>query len=105
MLLITVLLSGSLAAAQPPQPAPQRKSKPQVREIRATGCVRKTRNGCLLLRTLDGETTYTFRAAPAPDDGIVITIQATPHNGSGPCKQGIAVDVSDWEPTGEQCID
>ncbi len=105
---IKVLLAATLAAAafaQDPKPAPKRKPQPQVREIRATGCVRKARNGCLLLRTLDGNTTYTFRAAPAPDDGIVITVTAVPHDGPGSCNQGVAIDVTDWVPTGEQCID
>ncbi len=94
-----ILFAISLVVAQAP------KNKPQVREIRATGCVRRARNGCLILKTLSGETTYSFRVSPRPDDATVITIQGIPHDGPDPCKQGIALDVTDWEPTGEQCVD
>jgi len=77
--------------------------KPQIEEVRATGCVRVARDGCVQLQTLDGKTTYSFEAAPKPDAGIVITIQGTAHHGATNCKQGIVIDVTDWEPTGEMC--
>jgi len=79
--------------------------KPQIREVRATGCIRILRDGCILLTTLDGKTTYTFRAAPQPDAGDVVTVQGTAHQGTSACKQGVAIDVTDWEPTGDTCID
>ncbi len=91
----------TLALAQTPKDS----RKPQIRQVRATGCVRVARDGCILLKTLDGNTTYTFRAAPKPDAGDVITIQGTAHDGPSPCKQGVAIDVTDWEPTGDSCID
>lgn len=82
----------------------QQKPKAQIQEIRATGCVRQAaQTHCLLLQTLDGGTTYTFMASPQPDLNSVITIQGKPHPGRSACKQGIAIDVSDWEPTGEMC--
>ena len=88
-------------SAQSPKTPPSR--KPQIEEVRATGCVRIARDGCVELQTLDGKTTYTFQAAPKPDAGIVITIQGTAHQGRSDCKQGIVIDVTDWEPTGEMC--
>jgi hypothetical protein len=91
----------TLALAQ----APKDSRKPQVREVRATGCVRILRDGCILLKTLDGKTTYTFRAAPQPDTGEIVTVQGTAHQGNSQCKQGVAIDVTDWEPTGDSCID
>ncbi|MBZ5609390.1 MAG: hypothetical protein LAP38_14090 [Acidobacteriia bacterium] len=100
-----LLSTGVFAAAlaQAPKPAPKR--KPQIREVKATGCIQKLRNGCLLLKTLDGQTTYSFQASPQPDAGSVVTIQGTPHDGPGPCNQGLALDVTDWQPTGEQCVE
>ncbi len=90
--------------AQPPAPQPDHKA--QVREIKATGCVRPAaQSRCLLLETLDGKTTYTFIAAPRPTPGTVITIQGTPHRGSTACKEGIPIDLTDWEPTGEKCAE
>jgi hypothetical protein len=99
------LCAAALAAAlgQAPKPAPNRKR--DVREIRATGCIYRAQNGCVLLRTLDGKATYTFLAVPKPEAGTVVSIQGTPHQGSTPCKQGIALDVADWEPTGEKCVE
>ena len=85
--------------------SPAQNRKPEIREIRATGCVRKTPNGCLVLKTLDGKTTYTFMTAPKPDSATVITIQGKSHEGPTPCKQGIVIDVADWQPTGEKCIE
>ena len=91
-----------MAWAQSSQP--RRNKQPEIREIRATGCVRKASAGrCLILTTLDGESTYGFIAAPRPDAGTVITIQGKPHQGATECKEGLAIDVIDWEPTGEKC--
>jgi hypothetical protein len=97
----TAAIAGALG--QTPKPAPNR--KPDVREIRATGCVYRAQNGCVLLRTLDGKATYTVLAVPKPEAGTVVSIQGTAHQGSTPCKQGIALDVADWEPTGEKCVE
>jgi hypothetical protein len=36
--------------------------------------------------------------------GSVITIQGKPHQGRSACKQGIAIDITDWEPTGDRCV-
>ena len=83
----------------------QQKPKTEIREIRATGCVREApQSHCLLLETLDGTTTYTFLAVPKPDLGTVITIQGKAHSGRSACKQGISIDITDWEPTGEMCV-
>lgn len=97
--------AGALASAlaQAPKSPPRR--KPQIEEVRATGCVRIAPDGCVLLKTLDGKTTYTFQIAPKPDAGIVITIQGTAHQGASECKQGIVIDVTDWEPSGEMCTE
>jgi hypothetical protein len=79
--------------------------KPVVREVKATGCVlRSVQTGCLLLRTLDGNTIYNIYAEPKPLVRTVITIEARPHQGPNECKQGIPVDVIKWESTGEQCV-
>jgi hypothetical protein len=95
-----VLLSALCAFAQAP-----RKPKAEIGEIRATGCVRQAaQSHCLLLETLDGGTTYTFLASPQPDLGTVITITGNAHQGRSACKQGIAIDIRDWEPTGEMCV-
>jgi hypothetical protein len=78
--------------------------KPEITEVRATGCVRRVAESqCLLLQTLDGSTIYSFVAAPKPDLDTVITIQGKSHEGRSVCKQGIAIDVIDWEPTGQMC--
>jgi hypothetical protein len=83
----------------------QQKPKVQIQEIRATGCVRRAvESQCLLLETLDGATTYTFLAAPKPELNAVITILGKSHPGRSACKQGIPIDVTDWEPTGEKCV-
>lgn len=89
------------ALAQSRKAPPTR--KPQIDEVRATGCVQIAPDGCVLLKTLDGKTTYSFEAAPKPEAGLVITIQGTAHKGRSKCKQGIVIDVSDWEETGEMC--
>ena len=93
----------SWAFAQAPKSPPGRKS--QIEEVRATGCVRIAPDGCVLLKTLDGKTTYAFQAAPKPDEGVVITIQGTAHQGKSACKQGVMIDVTDWELTGEMCTE
>jgi hypothetical protein len=83
----------------------QQKPKAEIQEIKATGCVRQApQSHCLVLETLDGGSTYTFLAAPKPDLGSVITIQGKPHQGRSACKQGIAIDITDWEPTGDRCV-
>ncbi len=82
----------------------QQKPKAEISEMRATGCVRQAEGShCLLLQTLDGATTYTFLASPQPELGSVITITGKAHEGRSACKQGISIDVTDWEPTGEMC--
>lgn len=93
-----------VAALAQDKPAPDHKS--EIREIRSTGCVvRPPQTHCLLLKTLDGKTTYNIVGVdPIPDSGFVITIDAKPHEGATTCNQGIAVDVSRWESTGEKCV-
>jgi hypothetical protein len=87
------------------QQKPQQKSKFEITEVRATGCVRKAAAGdCLLLETLDGSTTYSFVAAPKPELETVITIQGKSHQGKSACKQGIPIDIVDWEPTDQMCV-
>jgi len=90
----------ALAFAQTPKA-----ERKQIREVRATGCVRIARDGCVLLKTLDGYTTYTFRVSPKPEEGTVITIQGIAHDGPSQCKQGIVIDVTDWDPTGDTCVE
>jgi len=83
----------------------QQKPKFEITEVRATGCVRRAAaSQCLLLETLDGSTTYSFIAAPKPDLDTVITIQGKSHQGRTACKQGIPIDIVDWEPTGQMCV-
>jgi hypothetical protein len=92
------------AFAQSNKPAPKRKA--EIQEVKATGCtIQATDAGCLLLKTLDGKTTYSiFTEDPKPDAGIVIIIEGKPHQGSTTCKQGVALDVTKWESTGEKCL-
>ncbi|MGP0075542.1 MAG: hypothetical protein ACLPWF_26805 [Bryobacteraceae bacterium] len=83
----------------------QKKPKFEITEVRATGCVRRAADSrCLLLETLDGSTTYSFVAAPKPDLDTVITIQGKSHEGKSACKQGIPIDIVDWEPTDQMCV-
>ena len=83
----------------------QQKPKFEITEVRATGCVRRAAESqCLLLETLDGSTIYSFMAAPRPDLDTVITIQGKSHQGRSACKQGISIDIVDWEPTGQMCV-
>lgn len=85
--------------------AQQKKPKFEITEVRATGCVRRAaESDCLLLETLDGSTTYSFTAAPKPDLNTVITIQGKSHQGKSACKQGIPIDIVDWEPTDQMCV-
>lgn len=85
-------------------PQSTQKPKAEVREVMATGCVRKgVEAGCLLLKTLDGKTTYVIFAKTPPQPGIVITIEGKPHQGPTTCMQGTPIDVTDWEETGEEC--
>jgi hypothetical protein len=82
----------------------QQKPKFEITEVRATGCVRRVADSqCLLLETLDGGTLYSFIAAPKPDLDTVITIQGKAHRGHSACKQGIPIDIVDWEPTDQMC--
>jgi hypothetical protein len=93
------------AALLPAQSPVQQKRKAEITELRATGCVRRaTASPCLLLETLDGSTTYSFIVSPKPDLDTVITIQGKSHTGREACKQGIPVDVADWEPTDQMCV-
>ncbi len=95
----------AITAALGQTPMPAQKSKREIREVIATGCVRRGgEDGCLLLKTLDGKTTYSIFADPAPEPGTVITIDGKPHEGRSTCKQGIAIDVTKWESTGEKCV-
>jgi hypothetical protein len=97
MQMFALILLGVLMAQQKP--------KFEITEVRATGCVRRVAESqCLLLQTLDGSTTYSFIAAPKPDLDTVITIQGKSHKGRNACKQGIPIDIVDWEPTGEMCV-
>jgi hypothetical protein len=83
----------------------QQKPKFEITEVRATGCVRRAAaSQCLLLETLDGSTIYSFIAAPKPQLDTVITIQGKAHQGRSACKQGIAIDIVDWEPTDQMCV-
>ncbi len=83
----------------------QQKPKFEISEVRATGCVRRApESQCLLLETLDGSTTYSFIAAPKPDLDTVITITGKSHRGRSACKQGIPIDIVDWEPTDQMCV-
>ncbi len=98
------VLCFTAARAQSPQPAHPPKS--EIQEIKATGCVRKAVVArCLLVVTLDGKSTYSFVAAPKPEVGSVITIQGTAHHGAAACRQGVQIDVTDWESTGEKCVE
>ena len=95
--MFVLILLSALMAQQP-------KPKFEITEVRATGCVRRVADSqCLLLQTLDGSTTYSFIAAPKPDLDTVITIQGKAHQGRSACKQGIPIDIVDWEPTDQKC--
>ena len=83
---------------------PAQDRKKEIREVMATGCVRQgVEGGCLLLKTLDGKTTYNIFATPKPEPGIVITIEGTQFRGVTACQEGIPITVTKWEATGEKC--
>lgn len=101
MRFVLALLAMTALAQQKPA---QQKPKFEITEVRATGCVRAAaQKDCLLLETLDGKTVYSFTAAPTPDLDTVITIQGKSHAGRNSCKQGIMIDIVDWEPTEQMC--
>jgi len=80
--------------------------KKEVREVKATGCVRRgVEGGCLLLKTLDGKTTYNIFADPRPKVDTVITIEGVDFRGVTACMEGIPITVTKWEATGETCKD
>jgi hypothetical protein len=83
---------------------PAQEKKKEVRQVMAIGCVRQgVEGGCLLLKTLDGETTYNIFANPKPEVGIVISIEGTDFRGVTACMEGIPITVTKWEATGETC--
>ena len=103
ILALAVLIAPLAARGQSSKPA--QKSKREIREIKATGCVfQGTPPDCLLMKTFDGKTTYSLFADPTPVVGTVIIIEAKPRLGPNACKQSMAVDVVKWEYTGEQCV-
>ena len=108
MKLALVPLLTALAAMPPAVPqnsGEAQKPKREIQEVRATGCVsRGAEKGCLLLRTLDGKTTYHIFANPEPESGVVITIEGKAHQGPDTCRQGIPVDLTNWQATGEKCV-
>ena len=78
--------------------------KKEVQEVKAIGCVRQgVEAGCLLLRTMDGKTTYNIFATPRPELETVIAIEGKPHRGPTACMEGIAIDVTKWERTDQKC--
>lgn len=83
---------------------PAQDKKKEVREVKAIGCVRQgVEGGCLLLKTLDGDTTYNIFANPKPEVGTVINIEGTDFRGVTACMEGIPITVTKWEATGETC--
>ena len=83
---------------------PAQDKKKEVREVKAIGCVRQgVEGGCLLLKTLDGETTYNIFANPRPEVDTVINIEGTDFRGVTACMEGIPITVTKWEATGEKC--
>ena len=93
-----LLLLAVLASILPAQ------DKKQVREVKAIGCVRPgVEAGCLMLKTLDGKTTYNIFANPRPEPGIVINIEGAEFRGVTACMEGIPIKVTKWEATGEKC--
>ena len=102
-----IFILAALAAILPvfgQAPEKVQEKKKEIREIKAIGCVRRgVEGGCLLLKTLDGKTTYNIFANPRPDVGIVIEIDGTDFQGMTTCMEGIPVKVTKWEATGEKC--
>lgn len=83
---------------------PAQDKKKEVRQVKAIGCVRQAvEGGCLLLKTLDGETTYNIFADPKPEVGTVINIEGVDFRGVTACMEGIPITVTKWEATGETC--
>jgi hypothetical protein len=93
---IGLLVMVSLGLAQ--------EGKKEVQEVKAIGCVRRgVEAGCLLLKTLDGKTTYNIFATPRPEPDTVITIEGKAHRGPTACMEGIAIDVTKWEVSDQKC--
>ena len=84
----------------------QTRHKSELREVKATGCTyRGYRSGCLVMKTLDGKTVYSIQTSePAPRTGIVIIIEGKPHQGVDGCKEGLPLDITNWESTDEKCV-
>jgi len=96
MLILAIAILASILPAQD--------KKKEVRDVKAIGCVRPgVEGGCLLLKTLDGKTTYNIFARPRPEAGIVISIEGTDFRGVTSCMEGIPLMVTKWEATGEKC--
>jgi hypothetical protein len=98
-----ILILATLVSILPAQDKKQDKKR-EIREVRATGCVRQgVEGGCLLLKTLDGSTTYNIFANPRPEVGTVINIEGTDFRGVTACMEGIPITVTKWDATGETC--
>ncbi|HEX4596103.1 MAG TPA: hypothetical protein VH157_17585 [Bryobacteraceae bacterium] len=98
-----IFILAALATILPIVSQAQDKKK-EIREVKAIGCVRQgVEGGCLLLRTLDGKTTYNIFATPRPEPGIVVTIEGTEFRGVTACMEGLPITVTKWEATGEKC--
>ncbi len=100
-----VLLLAALASLALGQSSDKRQDrKKEVREVKATGCVRQgVEGGCLTLKTPDGKTTYNIFATPKPEAGTVINIEGTLFRGVTACMEGTPIRVTKWEATGEKC--
>ncbi len=93
---IGLLVVVSIALAQ--------EGKKENQEVKAIGCVRQgVEAGCLLLRTMDGKTTYNIFATPRPELETVIAIEGKPHRGPTACMEGVAIDVTKWERSEQKC--
>jgi len=85
---------------------PAQDKKKETHDVKAIGCVRPgVEGGCLMLKTLDGKTTYNIFASPRPEPGTVINIEGAPFQGVTSCMEGISIKVTKWEATGEKCKD
>jgi hypothetical protein len=104
VVVLAAAASVALVFAQSTQKSPERKR--ELREVKATGCVRQgVEGGCLVLKTLDGKTTYNIFANPKPEPGIVINVEGTQFRGVTTCMEGLPITVTKWEATGEKCKD
>lgn len=102
LLAIWIVALGSFVFAQVAERV--QGGKKDIRAVKAIGCVRKgVEGGCLLLKTLDGKTTYNIFANPRPEPGIVINIEGAEFRGVTSCMEGIPITVTKWEATGEKC--